>query len=258
MNLSGRQAEIAELLREESLLSVERLAEKFEVTTQTIRRDVNALCDHGLARRRHGGIELQSTEGNLAYGSRQVLNSREKHLISKTVAEHVPNGCSLSMGIGTTPEAVASQLLNHQQLRIFTNNLHVAYISSQNENCEVTISGGRVRNQDLDVLSNSVGEFFESYRTDIGIFGVAGVDLDGSLLDFYDEEVNVRNHMRANCRESYLVVDHQKFGRSAHVRGGWIQDVSKVFCDQMPPTEICDILKESGTELIICNTGSNA
>lgn len=253
MNLTDRQADISELLREEAFLTVEYLAEKFGVTTQTIRRDVNELCDLGLARRRHGGVEPLSTEGNLAYGSRQVLNRSGKMLIAKIVAKHVQNGSSLSLGIGTTPEVVAKALLKHEGLHVFTNSLNVAQICSGNKNFEVTISGGRVRNGDHDVLGGVVESFFESYKTDIGIFGVAGVDTDGSLLDFYDEEVRVRNIIRRNCRESYLVLDHHKFGRSAHVRGGQIENVSKVFCDQQPPKAIIDLLKNSDAELIICS-----
>ncbi|MGB0848884.1 MAG: DeoR/GlpR family DNA-binding transcription regulator [Thiolinea sp.] len=258
MNLTDRQAAISELLREEAFLTVESLAEKFAVTTQTIRRDVNALCDLGLARRRHGGVEPLSTKGNLAYGSRQVLNRSGKMLVAETVAKYVQNGSSLSVGIGTTPEIVARALLKHEGLRLFTNSLNVAQISSGNPGFEVTISGGRLRNEDHDVLGGAVEDFFESYKTDIGIFGVAGVDADGSLLDFYDEEVRVRNIIRRNCRESYLVLDHHKFGRSAHVRGGQIEDVSKVFCDQPPPQAIIDLISASDAELIICNEEEGA
>ena len=73
MDLSERQAEIADLVREHGFLSVDALSDRFDVTTQTIRRDLNTLCDHGVARRRHGGIESASPAGNLAYDSRQIL-----------------------------------------------------------------------------------------------------------------------------------------------------------------------------------------
>jgi DeoR family glycerol-3-phosphate regulon repressor len=59
--------------------------------------------------------------------------------------------------------------------------------------------------------------------------------------------------MLNNSRESLLVLDHEKFGRSAHVRGGQIQDVSKVICDQKPPKEIYQLLNDSESELIICD-----
>ena len=86
MDLTARQAEISDLLRQEEFITVESLADKFNVTTQTVRRDINALCDYGQARRRHGGVEPLSTDGNLAYGTRQVLNRVAKRSIAKEVA----------------------------------------------------------------------------------------------------------------------------------------------------------------------------
>ena len=249
--MTERQAEISELLRQEASLTIDELAEKFEVTTQTIRRDVNALCDLGLARRRHGGIVPLTTKGNLAYASRQNLNRSGKIHLAEEVARHIPNYSSLSIGIGTTPEIVAGALLNHKGLRIFTNSLNIAQICSVNSDFEINIAGGRLRHEDHDVLGNSVERFFESYKTDYGIFGVAGVELDGSLLDFYEEEVRVRNQILRNCRESFLVLDNQKFGRSAHVRGGDIRDATKVFCDKVPPGEISVLLRDSNAELIV-------
>lgn len=251
MEMTERQAEISELLRQEASLTIDELAEKFGVTTQTIRRDVNVLCELGIARRRHGGIVPLSTKGNLAYASRQILNRSGKIHLAEEVARHVSNYSSLSIGIGTTPEVVASALLNHKGLRIFTNSLNIAQICSVKPDFEINIAGGRFRREDHDVLGNSVERFFESYKTDYGIFGVAGVELDGSLLDFYEEEVRIREQILRNCRESFLVLDYQKFGRSAHVRGGDISEATKVFCDKNPPEEIIDLLRETDAELIV-------
>ena len=252
VKLTSRQADIAELLRQETFITVGELSEKFEVTGQTVRRDINALCDLGLARRRHGGIVPIQTTGNLAYDSRQALNRIGKMQIADGVAKLIPSNSSLSLGIGTTPEIVMGALLKHESLRIFTNSLNIAQIASANPSFEINIAGGRIRNADHDLLGSSTEEFFGSYKTDFGIFGVAGVDLDGGLLDFYEEEVRARNQIRLNCRESFLVLDHLKFGRAAHVRGGHIRDISMVFCDKRPPEKVCSSLEESESELIIC------
>jgi DeoR family glycerol-3-phosphate regulon repressor len=66
-------------------------------------------------------------------------------------------------------------------------------------------------------------------------------------------EVQIRRAIIANCRESFLVLDHEKFGRIAHVRGGQIEEGLKVFCDQNPPNEIIQILDDSESQLIICD-----
>ena len=252
MDLTARQAEISDLLRQEEFIAVESLAERFDVTTQTVRRDINALCDFGQARRRHGGVEPLSTEGNLAYGTRQVLNRVAKRAIAKNVARSIPDGSSISLGIGTTPEMVMRALLSHKDLKIYTNNIIIAQTASANASFEVYCSGGRIRSGDFDMLGSPVESFFNSYKTDFGVFGVAGVDMDGVLLDFYDEEVKIRRVIVENCREGLLVLDHEKFGRTAHVRGGQIQAVAKVFCDQLPPKEIQQLINDSDSQLIIC------
>ncbi len=187
-----------------------------------------------MARRVRGGIQRVNMSGNTAYSWRQVLQHDEKQAIAREVAQHVPNGVSVAFSIGTTPEIICSALLDHDQLRIFTNNLNLALLACSNPGFEVTVAGGRLRNEDRDILGLGMVELFQAYRVDIGIYGVAGVDEDGTLLDFYEEEVRARQIIRQNSREKFLVLDHSKFNRRAHVRGGHIHEASKVFCDRTP------------------------
>jgi len=257
VELSERQVEITERLREEGFLAVEALAEHYSVTTQTIRRDLTTLCDHGLARRRHGGIEPPGGAGNLAYVSRQILARSAKQAIAREVARHIPDHASVAFSIGTTPEVVATALLQHKGLRIFTINLNVAMIACSNPTFEVNIAGGRIRNSDNDILGPDIETFLSSYLFDFGIYGVAGVGEHGTLLDFYDEEVCARRLIHDNSRETFLVLDQSKFGRTAHVRGGQIGEASKVFCDARPPGQIVEVLQESGSQLVICSEGES-
>lgn len=252
LDISNRQAEIADLVRTDGFASVEALARRFEVTTQTIRRDVNRLCELGVLRRTHGGVEPPAPAGNVDYRMRQVLNLREKRAIAARAAEQVPDGVSMAFSIGTTPEIVMQRLRHRRNLRIFTNNLYVAFSASENPSFEVTIAGGRLRYGDRDILGAVAQDFFSGYKVDIGVFGVAGVDEDGSLLDFHEDEVAARQAILRNCRQSFLVLDHSKFGRSAHVRGGHLSDVSHVFCDRALPPGLAQALSGAETEVVIC------
>ena len=250
--LSERQVQIAELVRDEGFQTVENLARKYGLTAQTIRRDLNTLCDHSLVRRRHGGVEQPPEAGNLAYGSRQVLARRAKQAIARAVAQCVPNGASVTFSIGTTPQLVAEALLHHDRLRVFTNNLNIAMLACSNSTFEVFVAGGRMRNSDRDILGIGMESFLSSFKVDIGIYGVAGVDESGTLLDFYEEEVRARELIRENSGTTFLVLDHSKFDRAANVRGGHICDATKVFCDARPPEQIVEMLADSRTELVIC------
>ena len=247
----GRQMAIAEMLRSRDFITVEELAVHFAVATQTIRRDLIALCDQGVARRRHGGIESVTQGKNLAFKDRSVLNREAKQSIAAAVAGHVHDGASLSFGIGTTPQIVAEALLStHRDLKVVTNNLPLALMVARGSDFTLAIAGGNVRGSDLDVCGPSIDSFFASYKVDIAIFGVAGVDEDGSLLDFSQDEVRVREAMLRNCRKSYLVLDSSKFTRAAYVHGGRIDQVTAVFCEMEPPARIQRMLDQSGVQFI--------
>jgi DeoR family glycerol-3-phosphate regulon repressor len=252
MLLSERQAQIAEMVRQQEAIRVDDLARHFQVTTQTIRRDLSLLCERGLARRVHGGVQRMNLPGNVAYAWRQILNLEAKQAIAREVARHVANGVSLAFSIGTTPEIVSKALLDHQHLRVFTNNLNIAMLACTNPTFEVTVAGGRLRNEDRDVMGAGMETLFSAYKVDIGIYGVAGVDEDGTLLDFYEEEVRARQMIRENSRSAYLVLDHTKFGRAAHVRGGKIDEADKIFCDRTPPASIHNMIAHAGAQLIVC------
>lgn len=246
----GRQSAIAEMLRSRDFLSVEELAAHFAVATQTIRRDLGVLCDHGIARRRHGGVESALRQGrNLSFTERKVLNREAKQAIAAVVAGRIRDGEAVSLGIGTTPQFVAEALLSHRGLKIVTNNLPLALMVGGNSDFTLSIAGGTVRAGDLDVCSPS---FFAAYKVDVAVFGVAGVDADGSLLDFSEEEVRVREAMLRSCRRSYLVLDSSKFSRQAHVHGGRIDQVSAVFCEAEPPAPIRRMLDQAKVDLVRC------
>lgn len=253
MTAEERVRAIVEQVRRDGFQAIEALAEQYGVTPQTIRRDVNLLCDRGLLRRRHGGVEWPAAGENLAYTARQVLNIDAKRQIAALVAAEVPSSASLFFGIGTTPETCAQALADHQGLRVMTNNLNVALAFSRNPSCEVIIAGGKLRAPDHDVIGGDALGFFDRFSVDIGIYGVGGVDENGALLDFNHEEVSMRQSLMQNCRQRFLVLDHSKFGRGATVRGGHISEANVVFSDRALPPAIADRLATDGVRAVIAN-----
>src|SRR5687768_961131 len=124
----ARHAQIVALVRQRGFVTIEKLALQFDVTVQTIRRDLTQLAQDGKVQRFHGGAGLPSSVENIDYSTRKVLNLAEKQRIARMVAREIPDHSSLFINIGTTTEAVARELLEHQDLRFITNNLNVALI----------------------------------------------------------------------------------------------------------------------------------
>ena len=244
-----RREQILELVQRHGFVAIEALAQRFEVTPQTIRRDINALCESALLQRYHGGAGLPSSVENLAYTTRQVLCLEEKRRIAKAVAAEIPDNASLFINIGTTTEEVAKALLDHAGLRVITNNLNVASILSSNPAFELIVAGGLVRSRDQGIVGEAAIDLIRQFLVDYAIIGISGIGEDGTLLDFDYREVRVAQAIIENAREAFLVADHTKFGRTALVRLGNLSQLDAVFTDKPPPTAIRGLLDESGVAL---------
>ncbi len=250
--LNARHRQILELAKQQGFLSTEALGRHFDVTTQTIRRDINLLCEAGLMRRFHGGAGLASSVENVDYPSRQVLNHEAKIHIAQKVVEHIPDNASLFINIGTTTEEVAKALMERKNLRIITNNLNVAALLCGHAGFEVIVAGGVVRN-DRGVIGESTIDFIRQFKVDYGIIGISGIDDDGTLLDFDYREVKVAQAIINNSRQVFLVADHTKFSVTPMVKLGSFADVDTLFTDIAPSREILDLLEQTKTQLVLAN-----
>jgi DeoR family glycerol-3-phosphate regulon repressor len=252
MQPNPRQAQLLEAVREHGSASIDALAERFGVTLQTVRRDVQRLADAGLLARFHGGARVAaSTTENLAYRQRQELNADAKRRIARAVAKAVPDGCSLIINIGTTTEAIARELLQHKGLRVITNNLNVAAMLSGNPDCEVIVAGGVVRPRDRGIVGEATVDFIRQFKVDIGLIGISGIEADGTLRDFDFREVKVARAIIEHSREVWLAGDHSKFNRPAMVELGRLDQVDRLFTDQPPPPPFEKLLADAGVQCVV-------
>ena len=242
--LSPRQTEIVKLARSAGRVAVDDLVARFEVTPQTIRKDLNELCDLGVLQRFHGGAMFAAGVANVGYESRRNISSEAKRMIGERAAQLIPNNCSLFINIGTTTEEVARALGNHQGLMVITNNLNVAQLLRGQPHIEVIVAGGVLRHADGGIVGEAAVDFIRQFKVDFAVMGVSGIDIDGSLLDYDFREVSVSRAIMAASRRSILVADAMKFSRSAPVRIGHIADLDFLVTDQAPEVELLRICAE--------------
>jgi DeoR family glycerol-3-phosphate regulon repressor len=247
----ARHAQIIAHVRQRGFVTIEKLAQQFDVTVQTIRRDLTQLAEEGKVQRFHGGAGLPSSVENIDYSTRKVLNLAEKKRIAQLVAQHIPDHSSLFINIGTTTEAVARELLQHQDLRFITNNLNVALILAAKPEFKVVVAGGTVRSRDGGIVGQSANDMIAQFRVDVAIIGISGIDADGTLLDYDYDEIRAAQAIMDNARHVFLVADHTKFGRRPMVRAGSIASVSALFTDQPPPQQIADLLASHDKKIYV-------
>lgn len=247
-----RQQALLDEVKARGAVSVERLSSRLDVTMQTVRRDVQRLADAGLLLRFHGGVSLpRQTPTVGAWKERQALRADAKARIARSVAAAIPEGSSLMMGIGTTVEAVARELLKKPGLRVITHNLHVASLLAEHSDCKVHVAGGVLRPRDSALEGDSTVAFLKQFRVDYAIVSVMGIDADGTLRDQDLRELPVAQTLMGQARETWLVADVSKFSAAEFVQIGHLQHMKRVFTEALPPSPYPRLMQEWDVALTI-------
>ncbi|EHS51251.1 transcriptional regulator, DeoR family [Rhizobium sp. PDO1-076] len=250
MIFSARQAEIMAIAKEQGRVLVDELAGRFAVTPQTIRKDLNDLCDAKALNRIHGGAVFPNGNENVKYEARRSMAAIEKQAIGRAAAALIPDNSSLFINIGTTTEAVGEALVDHKELMVITNNINVANRLRVYPSIEVVIAGGVVRGADGGIVGEAAVDFIRQFKVDFAVIGVSAIDEDGALLDFDFREVKVAQAIIANARHVVLVSDASKFERTAPVRIGHISQVHTFITDHCPSTNVRAICLDKEVQLI--------
>jgi DeoR family glycerol-3-phosphate regulon repressor len=248
--LSQRQTDILNIARASGRVMVEDLARRFEVSAQTIRKDLNDLCEQRALTRIHGGAIIASGVENLAYEARRFVAADEKKAIGAIAAARIPNGSSLFINIGTTTEEVASALTSHQDLLVITNNLNVAMLLYPHPRIEVIVAGGSVRRSDGGVVGSTATQLIGQFKVDYAIIGASAIDEEGALLDFDYREVQVAQAIIANARSVMLVADSTKLHRSAPVRIAHLSQIQTFVTDRPLPDGLAALCHSRGIEVV--------
>ncbi|WAJ71962.1 DeoR family transcriptional regulator [Catenovulum adriaticum] len=246
-----RQDVILQMLEKKEFISIDELVEYFDVAPQTIRRDLNQLAKKDKITRHHGGAGKETNTVNVNYQDRKIMNLEAKQRIAEAIAATIPDGASIFINIGTTTELVAKELLNHKDLMIVTNNIHVASIMSFKEDFTVIIASGEVRARDGGIVGETTIDFINQFHTDFAVIGISGINDEGYLLDFDFREVKVAQAIIKNTESVLLAADSSKFGRNAVVKLGSINQVNHLYTDIDPPEKVKQIIVKSDVNLHI-------
>ena len=247
-----RQTKILDIARRRGRVSVEKLAQRFQTSAQTIRKDLSDLSDSGHLKRVHGGAILPENASVIGYEDRRKLSHAAKTRIAKACAADIPEGTCVFLNIGTTTEAVARELLHHNALMVVTNNLNVANILSANPQIDVMVAGGTLRRSDGGLVGSMTTKLIAQFKFDYAVIGCSALDEDGDILDFDIQEVDVSQTIIARSRNTFLVSDASKFDRTAPVKIASLKDVDRFYTDASLEHDLAQTCAAWDTDLRQC------
>lgn len=245
-----RHGEILRRLAADGTVGITELADFFDVSRQTIRRDLKLLADRGQLDLVHGGATLfEPTEA--AFTARREENADAKAAIGRAAADLVRDGMVVFLDSGTTTLAAAHALLERKNLTICTTSLSIALLMCRQSLTRVHMLGGEIDRDEEASIGVDALEAINHFRVDVAFLGGGGLSPDGEVTDFTRNGAEQRSRMVATAGKAYFLLDSSKFGRLTPLRIPRFEVAAGVVVDRRPPEAICEALQRKGPALII-------
>ncbi|MET9250115.1 DeoR/GlpR family DNA-binding transcription regulator [Nonomuraea sp. NPDC003709] len=256
---AGRKAQLAAYVAEAGQVTVSALAERFGVSIDTIRRDLDQLSADGVLVRTYGGAVSQATLSRVdrAVDVRLKMEEREKEKIAVLAASLVKDGSIIMINGGTTTLAVARNLRNHRDLTVVTNSLLVPPALPPSAVRDVYVFGGAVRTLTLATIGPVSFRASDGSELDIScdlaLIGVGAVSTAGYTTSNLAEAAMMREMISRSARVAILA-DSSKFDRRLFAQVSELGGADFLVTDSTPPPDLLDALTENGVELITPET----
>ncbi|SHE74528.1 transcriptional regulator, DeoR family [Caldanaerobius fijiensis DSM 17918] len=224
MIAASRKREIKRIITEKKYVKVNELSRLFNVSEETIRRDLEALENEGILERNYGGAVLVESATVPPLSIRAAENLEEKRLIGEKAVQLIKEGSIILLDAGTTTFQIAKKLEN-KRMTVITNDINIAYELKDKNAINVFITGGKLSGEVMALYGPETQKSIEGYNVDIAFIATTGITLTKGFTtsDIYGAEVK-KSMIRA-AREKIIVADSSKIGKNALITFASFSDI---------------------------------
>ena len=250
--LEERRQKILGQVSQNGRVSVTELSQQFGVSEVTIRSDLQALADHNMLVRTHGGA-VPTTRGlyDLSLTIRRQRQIQEKSRIGEAGAALVGDGDAIFLDSSSTALAIAGCLKHHQHLTVITNSLVVAQEMLDAPDVTVVTPGGTLRRDTASLVGTDGLEMLRKYNIQKGFFGAHGINLPEGLTDVSADEAEVKRPLVAMCRQVIAVLDATKWGQVGLASFAHPEQINRVITDVDAPPELVQQMNSLGVQVTL-------
>jgi DeoR/GlpR family transcriptional regulator of sugar metabolism len=255
ITLAQRHQKLLQLVETKGQMSVDDLANHFDVSDDTIRRDLQTLERRRLLLRTHGGAVSTALLVHRAtpFLTRANANADAKTRIGRSAAQLISDGETLIVNGGSTTFAFAANLGLRRNLTIVTNNVAMLPVLPTDAVQAVYLLGGQY-NTNLGSTVGSVGFSSGTINVDTAVLGVSGLTSTDGLSTTFLEEASMFAQMIAAGRRTIVIADATKFGYNAFAQIGPLSTIDILVTDSSPPADLCEALVQANVQVIVASS----
>lgn len=249
MLAAERLNRITEIIKDTGFVKVEDLAETFDVSEMTIRRDLEKLESAGVLRRNYGGASYNAEQ--VIFDNKNVINIKKKKLIAEKCATLVKESSTVYLDTGTTTMEIARTIYDIPEITIVTCDLQIAFFLSH-FNTKVFMLGGELLNSSRSVYGLITQELLDNFQFDISFISTKFVDKNFDIfLPPPIDKAFLKRKVIENSEKSYLVVDSSKFYRKSLFKQCNISSMTGIISDKEFSEEELAVLAEKKVSVYI-------
>ena len=229
-----RRNEILEKLQTDRRVVVSELSQIYEVSEETIRRDLDKLVNDGYAIKSYGGAVINENMNiDLPFNIRKNRNVIGKQRIAELVAKIVQDGDSIMLDASSTAVYIAKGLKDKKNLTLITNSMEIVIELLDMSDWRVLSTGGVSREGSFALVGTQTNRMLQSYHADKAIISCKGLDMAAGLTDSDELLADNKRTMLENAKERILAIDSSKFGATAFMTVGRLKDITMIVTDEV-------------------------
>ena len=247
MKPKDRQARILDIVSREGEVTVEALAELFDLSLETVRRDLQALAETGALHKVRGGARRIRLTAEGTYRERMVERAGEKAEIGRKLSRIIEDGETIFMDTGTTTLACADALAERAGLTVITNSLRVAQrLGEQAAGHRLFLLGGEYGADNSQTTGPLAIRQIGNFRADRAVLTVTALDAESGAMDADFGEAQVARAMIENARNTTVLADSGKFGRRAAFGICRLDEIDVLVSEARPDAPLAAALGAAG------------
>ena len=246
-----RRNAILEKLQVERRVVVSELSALYDVSEETIRRDLDKLENDGYAIKSYGGAVINENSNlDLPYNVRKNTNVLGKQKIASLISEMIHDGDNIMLDASSTAVAIAKAIKNKKDLTVITNSLEIALELIETPGCNVISTGGVATGSSFALVGSVTDKTIRSYYVDKAIISCKGINMYAGFTESDERHANNKASMFYMAKTKILAIDSSKFNKIAFAKIGDLKEISKIVTDKKPEEEWLQKFEELGVECI--------
>lgn len=246
-----RRKEILMKLQSERRVVVSELSQLYDVSEETIRRDLEKLVNDGVAIKSYGGAVINENSNlDIPFNIRKNRNVVGKQKIAAQIAELVKDGDSIMLDASSTAVYIAKALKDKKNLTVITNSIEIIIELLDMSEWNVFSTGGLTREGSFALVGPQTDKMLKAFHVDKAIISCKGIGTDKSFTDSDELHANNKLTMLEAASMKILAADNSKFDRTAFTAIGTLDDITTVVTDEKPETKWLQLFEETGINCV--------